>query len=134
MYTCYLLFFAIWILESIPNQYDSFAIKGLGVYDFLEKYGTGMWRNIYFGMLTFSINIVTVMMADINWIHFNMILYLFSVTQFVYYYLLAPKVFMDSLLAQTLMQVAICVNNYRNIRASKINYLQDKKIKMLLKQ
>ena len=133
MYTCYLLFFAIWILESIPNQYDSFAIKGLGVYDFLEQYGTGMWRNIYFGMLSFSINIVTVMMADINWIHFIMILYLFSVAQIVYYYLLAPKIFMDSLISQTLMQVAICVNNYRNIRSSKINFLQDKKIKMLLK-
>ncbi len=133
MYTCYLLFFAIWILESIPNQYDSFAIKGLSVYDFLEKYGMAMWRNIYYGMLSFSINIVTVMMADINWIHFNMILYLFSVTQIVYYYLFAQKIFMDSLISQTIMAVAICVNNYRNIRASKINYLQDKKIKMLLK-
>ncbi len=133
MYICYFLFFTIWILESVPNQYDSFAFNGYNVYDYLARFGKSMWRNIYFGTLNFSIHIVTVMMADINWIHFNMILYIFSITQFVYYYLLAPNIFTDSLIAQTLMQLAICVNNYRNIRASKINFLQDKKIKMLLK-
>ena len=76
----YFLFFSIRIIENVPIQNDTFAIKGLNIYDHLAKYGTAMLQNIYFGTLNFIINIVTVMMADINWIHFNMILYLFSVT------------------------------------------------------
>ena len=123
MYICYFMFFSIWILESVPNQYDSFALKGYKVFDFLAKYGVSMWQNVYFGTLNFSINIVTVMMADINWIHFNIILYIFSITQFVYYYLLVPTLFSNSVIAQTLIQFAICVNNYRNIKASKVNFL-----------
>lgn len=99
MYICYFIFFTVWILESVPNQYDSFALKGYNTYDYLAKYGVSMWQNVYFGTLNFSINIVTVMMADINWIHFNIILYIFSITQFIYYYLLVPSLFSNAVIA-----------------------------------
>ena len=96
MYICYFIFFTIWILESVPNSYDSSA--DYSIIDYLEIYGSGM-RFIYFGAMNFSINIVTVMMADINWIHFSIVLYIFSISQFIFYYFLAPKVFTDSVIA-----------------------------------
>ncbi len=134
MYYSYFIFFFIWIQERVPTQYDTYIFSDKEDPDFINKYKSSILNLIYFDTLNFSINVVTVMMADINWIPFNFTLLLFSISQFVYSYIYFYEIFTNQMIAQIMMQFAICLNNYNNIKTSKINFLQDKKIKSLLKQ
>ena len=133
MYYAYFFFIFIWIQERVPPQWDTHIFNDRSDPNFIDKYKSSISNLVFFNTLNFLINICSTAIFDINWIHFNINLFIYSATQIVYSYLYFKEIFLNVTVSFILIQIVICINNYSNIKVSKTNFLQDKKIKLLLK-
>ena len=86
MFYSYFIFIFIWIQEFLATLYDNEIFNNESDPNFIDKYKSSILNIIYLNTLNFSINVVTVMIFDINWIPFNLSLLLFSTFQFFYSY------------------------------------------------